>query len=198
MSEFSWYEKVSAADPPLQGDLIDSCPVLTFGDSPRLDDSVEQVQLVEILQQAAGVQMVRAIVMTQACDIVQGHVRSVILCPIYHLDDWKSLWEEAEARRGNRVTSASWGKYTRQLKQGMIWNLALLNKRTSLAPADVSIPCQVVDFHEVFSLPLQFLSHWVRVSGGDRLRLLPPYREHLSQAFARFFMRVGLPVEIEL
>jgi hypothetical protein len=26
--------------------------------------------------------------------------------------------------------------------------------------------------------------------------LLPPYREHLSQAFARFFMRVGLPVDI--
>lgn len=25
------------------------------------------------------------------------------------------------------------------------------------------------------------------------LYLLPPYREHLSQAFARFFMRVGLP-----
>ncbi len=29
-----------------------------------------------------------------------------------------------------------------------------------------------------------------------RLRLLPPYREHLSQAFARFFMRVGLPVAV--
>ncbi len=29
-----------------------------------------------------------------------------------------------------------------------------------------------------------------------RLRLLPPYREHLSQAFARFFMRVVLPVEV--
>jgi hypothetical protein len=31
---------------------------------------------------------------------------------------------------------------------------------------------------------------------GDRLRLLPPYREHLSQAFARLFMRVGLPADI--
>jgi len=30
----------------------------------------------------------------------------------------------------------------------------------------------------------------------QRLRLLPPYREHLSQAFARFFMRVGLPSDI--
>jgi hypothetical protein len=34
------------------------------------------------------------------------------------------------------------------------------------------------------------------VRAGDRLRLLPPYREHLSQAFARYFMRVGLPQDI--
>jgi hypothetical protein len=32
-----------------------------------------------------------------------------------------------------------------------------------------------------------------RLSG---LRLCPPYREHLAQAFARFFMRVGLPIPI--
>jgi hypothetical protein len=25
---------------------------------------------------------------------------------------------------------------------------------------------------------------------------MPPYREHLSQAFARYFMRVGLPSDI--
>lgn len=30
----------------------------------------------------------------------------------------------------------------------------------------------------------------------QRLRLLPPYREHLSQAFARYFMQVGLPVNV--
>lgn len=31
---------------------------------------------------------------------------------------------------------------------------------------------------------------------GDGLRLHPPYREHLSQAFARFFLRVGLAGDI--
>ena len=31
---------------------------------------------------------------------------------------------------------------------------------------------------------------------GNRLRLCPPYREHLAQSFARFFMRVGLPIDI--
>ncbi len=34
------------------------------------------------------------------------------------------------------------------------------------------------------------------VRRSPRPRLLPPYREHLAQAFARFFMRVGLPVDI--
>jgi len=29
-----------------------------------------------------------------------------------------------------------------------------------------------------------------------RQRLLPPYREHLAPAFARFFMRVGLPIDV--
>ena len=35
------------------------------------------------------------------------------------------------------------------------------------------------------------------ITQAHRLRLLPPYREHLSQAFARYFMRVGLPVDID-
>jgi len=46
----------------------------------------------------------------------------------------------------------------------------------------------------VFSLPVRFVRK--KAADGRRLRLLPPYREHLSQAFARFFMRVGLPVDI--
>ena len=54
---------------------------------------------------------------------------------------------------------------------------------------------RVVDFRRLYSLPLTFVRQ-VAARGGDRLRLLPPYREHLSQAFARYFMRVGLPQDI--
>ena len=61
----------------------------------------------------------------------------------------------------------------------------------------VTTETTVVDFHEVFSLPVHFLELWLSRGGNRRLRLLPPYREHLSQAFARFFMRVGLPVDID-
>jgi hypothetical protein len=54
---------------------------------------------------------------------------------------------------------------------------------------------RVVDFRRVSALPLTFLRTRV-LTQQRRLRLLPPYREQLSQAFARFFMRVGLPVDI--
>jgi hypothetical protein len=43
----------------------------------------------------------------------------------------------------------------------------------------------------------KFLESLLVQRNRARFRLLPPYREHLSQAFARFFMRVGLPIPIE-
>ena len=53
---------------------------------------------------------------------------------------------------------------------------------------------RVVDFRRAYSLPIGFMRG--QANKADRVKLLPPYREHLSQAFARFFMRVGLPVDI--
>jgi hypothetical protein len=52
----------------------------------------------------------------------------------------------------------------------------------------------VVDFHRVFVL-LKPVVEAVARSAGLRLRLRPPYREYLAQAFARYFMRVGLPLD---
>ncbi|WP_459875834.1 hypothetical protein [Desulfothermus naphthae] len=53
----------------------------------------------------------------------------------------------------------------------------------------------VVDFRNVYGVPFDFIVELAK-KRGKRLRLLPPYREHLSQAFARFFMRARLPVDI--
>jgi hypothetical protein len=61
----------------------------------------------------------------------------------------------------------------------------------------VEMDIRLVDFHDVFTIPREFLEKLIEQRGESRVRLLPPYREHLSQAFARFFMRVGLPVSIE-
>lgn len=53
----------------------------------------------------------------------------------------------------------------------------------------------VVSFRNVRSVDFDWITASIK-QRGKRLRLLPPYREHLSQAFARFFMRVGLPTDI--
>lgn len=76
-----------------------------------------------------------------------------------------------------------------------------LRAATRAIRADVVVMTQacdhrIVDFHGVYTAPREFLESWNRRRAQPRLRLLSPYREHLSQAFARFFMRVGLPVAI--
>ena len=53
----------------------------------------------------------------------------------------------------------------------------------------------IVDFKNVYAVPLNYLNQIIKDRVG-RIRLLPPYREQLAQAFARFIMRVGLPVDI--
>ena len=53
----------------------------------------------------------------------------------------------------------------------------------------------VVDFHYVYTAPTSYVKQHAAQS-GKRLRVCPPYKEHLAQAFARFFMRVGLPADI--
>jgi hypothetical protein len=52
-----------------------------------------------------------------------------------------------------------------------------------------------IDFREIYSLPSDYLTDHA-ISLGTRWRLMSPFLEHFSQAFARFFMRVGLPSTI--
>jgi len=196
VSDYPWYEKVTADATLLQGDLVEGCPVIIFRETDfgAIDDPA---QFLAALGGAVAVQTVRSVVMTQACDLQQGHVENVILCPVYHLSEYKSeVWEPFMQAHDQGTTAKAWGNHLRELKSGKLWNLTMLDKRDADGENDTSTPHQVVDFHNVFSLPVGFLASWLRASRAPRLRLLPPYREHLSQSFARFFMRVGLPVDI--
>lgn len=78
------------------------------------------------------------------------------------------------------------------LRQGNVPGYHLLNRCEIKGFATEYL---VVDFRSVYSIPFDFLLELIQ-KRSKRIRLLPPYREHLSQAFARFFMRVGLPVDI--
>ena len=77
------------------------------------------------------------------------------------------------------------------LQQGNLPAYHVLSECTlPTAEREVSI----VDFRRIYPLPIDFVRR--HAASAPRMRLLPPYRKHLSQAFARYFMRVGLPVDI--
>jgi hypothetical protein len=121
------------------------------------------------------------IVITQSCDLEQRKVRLVAACPIFPLAEFEAV-NPAFARKGR------WN----EVLKGRIEGLHLLASPT--VPDD-NREALVVDFREIYSLPSDYLTDHA-IGLGTRWRLLSPFLEHFSQAFARFFMRVGLPSTI--
>ncbi len=188
----SWYSHVDAQTPLTQGDLVFNCPVIAWAPGPvNLSGSEES----EVLKGATIAIQADVIVMTQACDLENNKVDKVILCPHISISDYRKAWEEEKKRLNQNPTKKAWGSLFADIRDGYIWNLAILNASES---GDLKIDHRVVDFHDVYTIPRSFLESLLKQRGHPRLRLNPPYREHLSQAFARFFMRVGLPVPVTI
>jgi hypothetical protein len=120
--------------------------------------------------------------MTQSCDLENDKASYVAMCPLYQL-------EEFERSNPSYAKKGAW----EPVRKARVEGLHLLaspqnpgNNRESL----------VVDFGHIVSLPITYL-HDHAESLEHRWRLTSPFLEHFSQAFARFFMRVGLPTAIE-
>jgi len=174
VTNYPWYEVVHGAE-LTQGDLIPACPVLV----PNAPDDVQALESVGDVELETGVARQDVVVMTQACDLAHDKVAFVALCPVWTLDEFSAENQPfASARAKDRI------------RQGQVPAYHML-----AGHGDTDAPISVVEFHQIFSLPKGYLRA-VAQNAGPRLRLLPPYREHLAQAFARYFMRVGLPVDI--
>jgi hypothetical protein len=189
MSE-PWYQTAAAEERLTQGDLIFECPVVGWRDGAVKLEGTEEG---EILKGVADAFKADVVVMTQACDLAHEKVANVILCPHLALEDYRAVWEAEMKRVGQNPNSKAWKKICDDIRDGFVWNLSILNHYDG---EGVSISHRVVDFHNVYSVPRAFLESLLLQRATPRFRLLPPYREHLSQAFARFFMRVGLPVPV--
>lgn len=188
----SWYSHVEAEIPLTQGDLISDCPVIAWAAGPlNLSGSEEG----EVLKAATTAVRADVVVMTQACDLEYNKVDNVIMCPHISVSEYRKAWEEEMKRLKQTPTKKAWGRFCEDIRDGYIWNLSILNAGES---GELRIEHRVVDFHDVYTIPRGFLESLLKQRGRPRLRLNPPYREHLSQAFARFFMRVGLPVPVTM
>ena len=121
------------------------------------------------------------IVLTQSCDLDNKKVSQVVLCPIYPISEF----EEANPPFAKK------GKWNEVLR-GRIEGLHLLASPTNPGNNREAL---VVDLRQIYTLPYEYLvKHATEL--GSRWRLKSPYLEHFSQAFARLFMRVGLPSSI--
>lgn len=170
----TWYDVVN-------GSTLEQCDLLPGCRVPIASEVAPDTEGADF---ALDVKTVDLIVLTQSCDLAHGKVKEVLLGRVY---SWNSV-VETEVKRGNQSIK---GKQTREnLQRGAIPNLCLLHRRVD-APV---LEWSVVDFHSLYTLSVAALtSHVGRL--GPRLRLRSPYREHVAQAFARYFMRVGLPLD---
>lgn len=164
-----WYEVVDGKEKLMQGDFVVDCPIIN--PPPKTTGPTAEVDVDEY----------DVIIMSQSCDLDNEKLEIVLVCPVCSFqefcnNDGKKMKELAEP-----------------LRKGNVIGDHLLNRCDIEGFEKEHI---VVDFHSVFGVPYSFLKEYC-VGQEKRLRLKSPYREHLSQAFARFFMRVGLPEDIK-
>jgi hypothetical protein len=166
-----WWE-ATAGDSLRQGDFLGRCLVPLFHPEFGRDEAAPQ---------PVQVQERDCVVLTQSCDLDNDKAPLVALCPAFSLTEFEAV-NKPFAQKG------VWER----VRQGRVEGLHLLASPTTPADNRASL---VVDFRQIYSLPVGYLKGHAAAL-GSRWRLRSPYLEHLSQAFARFFMRVGLPAAI--
>lgn len=177
---YPWYELLPAAHPTLeQGDFVADCPII-----------IPPQQLAPNGDYQPVVEEFDVVVVSQSCDLTHaGKIDNVLVCPYYSFQEYARV---LAAKRKEALSAKNVQRYFTELRQGHQPNYHLLNVPPApFEPADYL----VVDFRNVYAVHISFLLHYITVL-PERMRVLPPYKEHLSQAFARFFMRVGLPQDL--
>jgi hypothetical protein len=142
-----------------QGDLIDAVPIYRQNESG----------------QVVG-ELVRAVVLTQACDLAQGKAKRVVMATVYPAELLVSAGEvKASAVRDH-------------IRLGKMFGLYYL----PAAPGPIPIPESIVDLRDLHTVPRSVLEK-LAADGKRPARLITPYREHLAQHFAVSYMRIALP-----
>ncbi|HEU4714097.1 MAG TPA: hypothetical protein VFS76_21195 [Pyrinomonadaceae bacterium] len=166
-TEFEWY-RTGKWNTIQQGDLLSDCPVPV--PSKDLTRALLGALAGQAQESAYRFAVTELIVVSQSCDLLKEKVDQVLLC--------------------EHVASSKYGKETlEEIRKERRPNLHMIE-----ACEIDGHQCEqrVIDFRTVYTLPKDFVLAFIKQQ-NSRLRLMPPYREHMAQAFARYFMRVGLP-----
>jgi hypothetical protein len=168
----AWFDYTSEAAIQ-QGDLLWKCPLIQVAQESLEAETKFQVE------------NAHAVVMTQSCDLVlrrDGKPKTETVLLARYL-------ARTELSKHPKFSQASaW----EEVRKGRLARFHVLNKAKL---TDGVEDFALVDLGATFSLPFHLAMNSAKET-DTRPRLLSPYREHLSQAFARYYMRVGLPSDI--
>ena len=165
--DYPWYEFVDCTTEIQQGERIGNCPIIIPPNGITEEGEYEVV-----------VEEYNVVVLSQSCDLENNKIDIVLVAPYWTFD-------EIEAIHGPSYVGK---KYKNKFREGLVPGYHLLE---TCALDEFTSEHVIVDFKNIYGVDINFLREYV--ADKKRIRLLPPYREHLSQSFARHFMRVGLP-----
>lgn len=174
-NEFDWYKIINCSDNITQGDIFLNFPITEVSNYEEIlfSDKPEEIE--------ADIELTYSdfIVLTQPCDIAQGkpELKNIILCSIHDV-------EESGFGKGSLC----------EILKGTRPQFYMMNQYKDREMFNFNF--HIVNFNNIQMIPIDVLKKYADKL-PERLRLLPPYREHLSQAFAKYFMRIGLPSDID-
>ncbi len=172
--DYPWYQTLKHNNDLQQGDFIDNCPVI-----------IPPATLEEGILTDVDVKTMNTLILTQSCDLVNKNIDTILVCRFFTLKNFLNVLPGEQTS-----TPKACKKIIDNLRKGYFPAYHLLNKQEGIFNDYL-----VVDFKNVYGIHRSTLTELANQL-ETRIRLLPPYREHLSQAFARYFMRVGLPQDI--
>ena len=172
--EFDWYTEVNNSNKIEQGDFIPDCPIV-----------IPPSKIVEGDEIEIEIKLINSIILSQSCDLENDKIQIVLVCPYFTLKTF--IDNLPEGQKGKKAIK----KHIDNLRKGYLPGYHLLNKSEGNGINDY----MVVDFRNVYGIQIESIKE-IAWKCKSRLRLSPPYKEHLSQSFARYFMRVGLPQDI--
>lgn len=169
--DFKWYQSGNWST-LRQGDVLPNCIVLV--PPANLTPLLLNLSQGGTLEGGLIVQRADLIILSQSCDLENEKIQQVLLCAYFPVSNL-SKSDMVSIRKEQRPA-------------------VHMIERCDIPGHEFER--QVVDFRTIYTLPKDFVVAYA-LTLGTHVRLLPPYREHLSQAFARYFMRVGLPRPLE-
>ncbi|MBX4271971.1 hypothetical protein [Clostridium estertheticum] len=180
--KFNWYTVITESDSLTQGDILINFPIIKTKNYPGL----LEIDNDEEFEADLDIEYEDLIILTQPCDLEQAKpsLKNVILCRIHDVDE-SGLGKSklCEIVKGSAPQYYMLNEYSEFNYENKDFKLDGFN-------------FHIANFNEIESVPVEALKKYAQKI-SKRLRLLPPYREHLSQAFAKYFMRIGLPSDID-